>query len=208
MNIGMYRPNFAPDVTNTAEETAVLQGLAVCLKAGDSKVSILDEVQRHKFSKNILWVNSNIEITANLSASSRNAVFGTCSALIQCSPISFVSDEAIEAHVLPQLRAMMMEIIAIGRAMGFDEEALPLNVVEHALNTTKIYKSGNTHRPSTLLDRENGRPMEVEVIIGELVRSAREHQVDAPVRHAHNCLQVVKTHVLNSGWSWYTRYYV
>ena len=32
-----------------------------------------------------------------------------------------------------------------------------------------------------LLDAENGNPMEVEVIVGEVVRMAREKAVDVPV---------------------------
>jgi 2-dehydropantoate 2-reductase len=37
------------------------------------------------------------------------------------------------------------------------------------------------HRPSMLLDAQQGRPIEVEVIVGELVRMGRERGVDMPV---------------------------
>jgi Ketopantoate reductase PanE/ApbA C terminal len=118
-------------------------------------------------------------------------VYGTCSALVQYPLPAFLLDDAVEGHVIPQLRAMMLEVIAVGRAMGFDEKALPLEAVDNIIRTTAEIHTvpGTTHRASTLLDRDNGRPMEVEVLIGELVKSAREHHVDAPVRHSHNYLQ-------------------
>ena len=95
----------------------------------------------------------------------------------------------MEAHVIPQVRAMMLEILAVGRAMGFDESALPSEVVESAIESTaQIHKSNITHRPSMLHDLEHSRPMEVEVVVGDLVRNAREHKVDAPVRRFYNCL--------------------
>ena len=105
---------------------------------------------------------------------------------------------------------MMLEILAIGRAMGFDESALPSEVVDNAIESTaEIHKSlDSTHHPSMLHDVEYGRPMEVEVVLGELVRKAREHQVDAPVSQYHNRLQETLKTKIHSDWSWYTRYYL
>jgi 2-dehydropantoate 2-reductase len=80
----------------------------------------------------------------------------------------------------------MLEILAIGRAIGFDEEALSSNVVDIAIGSTaKLYESPEmTHKPSMLLDIELGHPLEVEVIVGELVRKAQELHVDVPVCQA------------------------
>ena len=39
----------------------------------------------------------------------------------------------------------------------------------------------SSHHPSMLVDMENGRPMEIEHIIGELVRMAHECGVSVPV---------------------------
>ncbi|KZP27115.1 hypothetical protein FIBSPDRAFT_818726 [Athelia psychrophila] len=41
-------------------------------------------------------------------------------------------------------------------------------------------KANSTHLPSMLLDAENGRPMEVEVIVGEVVRMAKRVGVAVP----------------------------
>ncbi len=89
----------------------------------------------------------------------------------------------MEAKVVPVLTAVLEEALAVGRALGFGEEALPASVVEETISRTgEIHKRpDSTHRPSMLLDRETGRAMEVEVIVGELVRSAREKGVAVPV---------------------------
>lgn len=39
----------------------------------------------------------------------------------------------------------------------------------------------NTHKPSMLLDAENDFPIEVEVIVGELVRMAQARNIEMPV---------------------------
>jgi len=52
-------------------------------------------------------------------------------------------------------------------------------VLENSMN---IYaKADSTHAPSMLLDAEKGQPIEVEVILGEVVRMAKERHVDVPV---------------------------
>lgn len=42
-------------------------------------------------------------------------------------------------------------------------------------------KANSTHLPSMLLDAESGRPMELEVIVGEVVRMAKAANVSVPV---------------------------
>jgi len=48
--------------------------------------------------------------------------------------------------------------------------------------TARLHSSpDSTHRPSMLLDAECGHPIEVEVIFGEVVRMAKQRNVDIPV---------------------------
>jgi hypothetical protein len=72
-----------------------------------------------------------------------------------------------------------------GRALGFPdtEDGLPASTVTNVLeNTRNIHaKTDSTHVPSMLLDVERGQPIEVEVILGEVVRMAKERDVDIPV---------------------------
>ena len=72
-----------------------------------------------------------------------------------------------------------------GRALGYPDNehglpsALPDLVIE---STRKIHvQPHSSHKPSMMLDAERGQPLEVEVILGEVVRMARDYNVDVPV---------------------------
>ena len=43
-------------------------------------------------------------------------------------------------------------------------------------------RADNDHMPSMMLDVRMGRPMEVECIVGEVVRMGRKYKVALPVR--------------------------
>jgi 2-dehydropantoate 2-reductase len=80
------------------------------------------------------------------------------------------------------LPALMAEIIAVGRAMGLTEEQLPNNAGELVIQRSLgIVKSGVKHIPSIQLDVMNRRPIEVEGILGFLVKKGRSHNVAVPV---------------------------
>lgn len=76
--------------------------------------------------------------------------------------------------------------LPLGRALGYPDtpDGLPSSLVESTIeNTRKLHvKPDSTHVPSMLLDARKGQPIEVEVILGEVVRMAKEHSVDVPVR--------------------------
>lgn len=69
--------------------------------------------------------------------------------------------------------------------MGFPdtEDGLPSSIVDTTISRTvdMHVKPDSTHKPSMLLDSERGQPIEVEVIVGEVVRMAKERNVDIPV---------------------------
>lgn len=64
------------------------------------------------------------------------------------------------------------------------KDGIPSTHVDAILQT--VIKSStrpdSSFKYSMLLDMERGLPLEVEVIFGEVVRLAREHQVNIPVR--------------------------
>jgi 2-dehydropantoate 2-reductase len=79
----------------------------------------------------------------------------------------------------------MLELEAVGRAMGFDENDLPPSAMDTLERTRKLHQNPEeTFRPSMLIDIENGRPMELEVVLGHVVKVAKEHQVNVPVSPA------------------------
>ncbi|KAF8513575.1 ketopantoate reductase PanE/ApbA C terminal-domain-containing protein [Hysterangium stoloniferum] len=183
MSIGIYRPEYSPRVQNSVEEAIVLQEFANLFEGTTSPITIYDEVQRIKFKKNF-W----------------NATFGVCSALMRY-PLATFFENAVEEQMISQIRAMMYELLAVGRAMGFDEAALPMELIEDVVAESKsIHKgTGISHRASILLDLEGGRPMEVEVILGEVVRKAKELGVDTPrLDLVYSMLSVIQNQLLSA----------
>ena len=114
---------------------------------------------------------------------SRNLAFASFATLgRQPLPAVFQRPE-VEEVVVPVVRAVLREAMMVGRAMGFGEKVLPESAGEEIIESTgKIHRRPDSkHRPSMLLDAESGRPIEVEVIVGEVVRQARLHGVEVPV---------------------------
>ena len=73
------------------------------------------------------------------------------------------------------VRGLMMEVIAAGRAKGL---ALDDSVAEEQIAKTRVVMG--PYKPSTLLDFEMGRPLELESLFFEPLRQARAAGVDAP----------------------------
>lgn len=71
-------------------------------------------------------------------------------------------------------RQLMEEVIAVAAAAG---KAIPAGVIEQNLDYTRNFPA---YKTSMLLDFEAGRPLEVEVILGNVLRLARRHQVAVP----------------------------
>jgi 2-dehydropantoate 2-reductase len=69
--------------------------------------------------------------------------------------------------------------------MGFKDTAdgLPSSIIETTMRNARVpaEQPENSFKPSMLLDVEKSRPIEVEVIIGEVVRLAEQFKVNVPV---------------------------
>jgi 2-dehydropantoate 2-reductase len=72
------------------------------------------------------------------------------------------------------VRHVMEEVFRVAAA---DRHPLPPEVIEQNIQGTKVMKP---YKTSMLLDFENGRPMEVEAILGNAVRMARSLSVPVP----------------------------
>jgi 2-dehydropantoate 2-reductase len=73
------------------------------------------------------------------------------------------------------VRGLMMEVIAAGRAKGLGLED---SLAEEQIAKTRVLMG--PYKPSTLLDFELGRPLELETLFLEPLRQARAAAVDAP----------------------------
>ncbi|KAG2057987.1 6-phosphogluconate dehydrogenase C-terminal domain-like protein [Suillus hirtellus] len=180
VTIGMYRHGDHLTTTNSPEEAAILTDFGTMLETGGSEVLIATEIQRKKFHKTF-W----------------NVAFSSFSTLTGCSPTAMFRPPPKEGQsyspyvapqtapdIIPVLCAIVQEMLTLGRALGYpdNEDGLPSSLVDATvLRTVELHKDpAHTTLPSMLLDAQNGLPIEVEVILGEVVRMAKETGVDIP----------------------------
>jgi 2-dehydropantoate 2-reductase len=78
-------------------------------------------------------------------------------------------------HTTALVRDLMLEVVAAAKAVVSHD--IPQAFVEKMLHNTKHM---GPYRPSMMIDREMGRPMEVEAIYGEPVRRAEAVGVAVP----------------------------
>lgn len=201
-SFGIYRPT--PNIlTNTPEEEAVLNEFGDMLKAGGSDVVIVPEIQRVKFEKNI-W-NCLFGPVTTLARHSLQAIFRAPHIVSGKEPPAPVPSDSnsetpsqtatshipasypiVHKHTIPFLYDTLIELATLGNALFpptdqgpvFDPPALAKDVLERT--GVIATKPTSTERPSILVDVENGRPMELEVIVGEVVRLGRKAGVPLP----------------------------
>ncbi|KAF5384096.1 hypothetical protein D9615_003263 [Tricholomella constricta] len=200
VTLGMYRFNDFTTNTNTPLEAAILEEIARILEAGGSEVTIVKEVQRIKFAKNF-W---NVAFSSFATLTQVPALFRPppSDPSSPYSPyISPTTADLITKHTIPTIRATLQELLILGRALGYqdDKDGLPSSVVDDVIESTRRLHTvpESTHKPSMMLDAEKGLPIEVEVILGEVVRMAQEREIPMPrVEMLYALLLVVQNQIL------------
>ena len=90
-------------------------------------------------------------------------------------------------------------IAVLGRALGFPDtpSGIPSSYATDLFESTRsIHRKANSRSiPSMLLDAQKGQPIEVEVIVGEVVRMAKSVGVEIPVSKT-NLLLLLYVHVI------------
>ncbi|HLI59048.1 MAG TPA: 2-dehydropantoate 2-reductase [Solirubrobacteraceae bacterium] len=71
------------------------------------------------------------------------------------------------------------EAVAVGRAQGFD-----VSVDERLQSIHAVLEAAGSGKASMLQDVEAGRPTEIDVISGAVLRKAQEHDIDTPATRA------------------------
>ncbi|KII92999.1 hypothetical protein PLICRDRAFT_376006 [Plicaturopsis crispa FD-325 SS-3] len=201
VSMGLYRKGDYTTTTNSPAEASLLSEFGELLETGGTTLTIVPEIQRLKFAKNF-W---------NLSFSSLATLTGyTLPAIFRPPPsdgasyepyVSPATKHLIEEHTIPALRAILGEFLAVGRAVGFPDspDGLPFSLIDSTIAMTrKLHElPESTHVPSMLLDMRKGRPIEVEVIVGEVVRLAKEQGVAVPrIEMLYALLLVVQNQTL------------
>ena len=134
-------------------DNAVLPAVRDLLARTGQPIHISNDIQRERWHK-LMW----------------NAAFNSVSAITGRVPADLVS----RPETRDLVRAIMNEVVAVGRAGGVDlrEE----DVDQHIAWT----QGAAGLRTSTMVDRERGRPMESDGLVGVIVRKGREAGVPTP----------------------------
>ncbi|MFN3168810.1 MAG: putative 2-dehydropantoate 2-reductase [Phycisphaeraceae bacterium] len=141
-----------------------MRQISADFEAGGVKAQCVDDLALARWQK-LVW---------NVPYNGLSAVLGVdCTVLMR--------------HAEPLVRDLMMEVVAATKAViGAD---IAPAFVETMLDNTR---NMDAYRPSMLIDRERGRPMEVEAIYGEPVRRAEAAGCDVPrVRVLYEQLKVL-----------------
>lgn len=166
------------------------------LVAGGSEAKVVPEIQRIKYSKNF-W-NCVMGATAAISRAPLNAVFrpperdppaGLTQKQLSNADLPdgiATRSEAMRTYAIPFLRGAMEEIYALGRELfpdTADGPGLDPDIVQTTLRRTSELNSypESSHRASMLVDAETGRPLELDVVVGEIVRLGKERGITMPV---------------------------
>ncbi|KAH7920191.1 6-phosphogluconate dehydrogenase C-terminal domain-like protein [Leucogyrophana mollusca] len=201
VSLGMYRHGDHLTTTNSAEETAVLEDFGTMLDRGGTTLTIVPEIQRVKFAKNF-W-NIAFSSFSTLTGSPLTGIFRPPPSSGQSYEpyVAPVTAEYVQQYTIPTLHAILRELVAVGRAMGFpdSEDGLPSSLAESTIASTAKLHQDPDHKflPSMLLDAQKGLPIEVEVIFGEVVRMAKERNVEVPrIETLYALLTVVQNQIL------------
>lgn len=121
LNIGVYRLDDYSETENSPEESQLLDDFAKLLRDGGSTVTTIPEIQRIKFKKNI--INCAFSSFSTLTGYTLHAVFRTKSEdSTQLRPVvDPVTGPLIDENTIPTIRAILEEIVDVGRAYGFPD---------------------------------------------------------------------------------------
>ncbi|VDB97117.1 unnamed protein product [Peniophora sp. CBMAI 1063] len=130
------------------------------------------------------------EITNNIVAARWKKVLWNAAISTVCtvtrSPVASILSAEMLPSMLPVLQDLMKEVIAVARAEGVTvgdlSDDAPEAVLKNCLQQYSDTCNSNPSlfKPSMLVDLEAGRPMEVEPIVGSVVRAGRRHEVRTP----------------------------
>ncbi|KAF8960910.1 ketopantoate reductase PanE/ApbA C terminal-domain-containing protein [Flammula alnicola] len=188
--LGVYRPEDYTTMVNSLEESSLLKDFGNILEAGGATITI----------------NVALSSLTTLTQYTLPPIFRAPPANASVSYKPFVlptTAELISTYTIPAIKATLEELLALGRALGFPDSAdgLPSSLVTYVLEGTRAIhaEADSTHAPSMLLDAQKGQPIEVEVILGEVVRMAKAHNVDIPrIETLYALLLVVQNQILRT----------
>ncbi|TDL29393.1 2-dehydropantoate 2-reductase [Rickenella mellea] len=183
------------DTTAVDNGRKVLHSSLEILTLGYHRSQALHETNQlalDRFVELLRQGNSTPEPTSNIDAERWrkilwNASFSTLCTLSR-APVSDLLRKDVISSTMPVIRGLMTEVIRVARAAGIDNNELPDAAVDKTIELT-VEKYGEDptgvkqpeyFKPSMTVDLDARRPMEVEVIVGGIIRRARKLDVPTP----------------------------
>ena len=151
LEIGTYPASAAQTYKDVAEHLAHL------VKKGGGNAEVFDDIQPRRWGKLVV-----------------NAAWNPICALSLSSDADFLRSSP---GAVDLVRSVMLEIVTIAKAIdiqGVDEALAETHLDRHRARTVG-------KEPSMLTDVRENRPFEVEAIMGNAVRLAKEHSVEVPL---------------------------
>lgn len=146
--------------------------IAETFKASNVPCEVLDDLRFGRWSK-LVW----------------NVPFNGLGAVLNLTTDRLLDNE----HGMRLLAAIMAEVIAVAEALGI---AMPENMIDIQIRHTRTM---GAYRSSMQIDCQEGRPLEVESILGEPLRQARRAGVSVPnVEMLYELARLVDWRIRNS----------
>ncbi|CED83343.1 panE, apbA [Phaffia rhodozyma] len=162
LEIGVYHP---PSIdrpsaesykapSSTESQLADLNRFVEMLKSGEGNVKIEDDMELIRFKKNV-W----------------NCCWASLACLARAPLMDFIGENEIDL-IGPSVLEFCNEVAAIGYKARLP---LPENFGQFIYDGTVSFRreKGGKHKPSALVDLETGRPLEIEVTVGNVLKMAR-----------------------------------
>ncbi|PVG00680.1 6-phosphogluconate dehydrogenase C-terminal domain-like protein [Serendipita vermifera] len=166
--LGVHEPLQGTETTvhSKEERKGQVEQLLNLFKEGGANHSYAENIVATRWRKN-LW----------------NAAFSTLATLSRANMFEVCEKEAWKINK-PAAEGCMKEVVSVARQLGITEELLPSTAIHDTISISEEQyhdsSKGKPFKPSMLVDLESGRPMEVVVIVGEVVNTARKVGVEVP----------------------------
>ncbi|RDX53518.1 hypothetical protein OH76DRAFT_1399440 [Lentinus brumalis] len=160
--LGYHRPASGPSASVVPEQIAKdsLDTLIDMLRAAGSNAEAAPDADIARWRK-VLW----------------NASFSTLCTLTR----AHVGDVLAQPNSRQALRDIMTEVLTVARASLTPSPAVDESLSDGVIDLILTNENPKSvFRPSMLVDLDCGRPMEVEAIVGGVLRRARVHGVPTP----------------------------
>jgi 2-dehydropantoate 2-reductase len=135
------------------QDRHLLEAIRDVLAKTGQPVHISNDIQRERWHK-LMW----------------NAAFNSVSAITGRVPAELLAEPGVRSLIVD----IMGEVLAVGRGCGVDLR--PEDIDRHIAWT----EGATGMRTSTMVDREKGRAMEIDGLLGVVVRKGREVGVATP----------------------------